>query len=160
MKHTEAGLHKKKTDLVMHVLPTWDIFVSLKHLVYGRFWTIPTRIPGFVDTFSSHVPIFIYSPLISFCLSIAARRSLPVLSWSRLTWSHSRECGLEKTQTNDEISYIYIYTILPKVLGHPLLMKGLTTLVISYFSKVIGVWWWIFGSRSAFKVTSEAFSWD
>ncbi len=24
-----------------------------------------------------------------------------------------------------------IYTILPKVLGHPLLMKGLTTLVIS-----------------------------
>ncbi len=27
--------------------------------------------------------------------------------------------------------YIYAYTILPKVLGHPLLMKGLTTLVIS-----------------------------
>ncbi len=27
--------------------------------------------------------------------------------------------------------YIYIYTILPKVLDHPLLMKGLTTLVIS-----------------------------
>ncbi len=26
---------------------------------------------------------------------------------------------------------IYIYTILPKVLGHPLQMKGLTTLVIS-----------------------------
>ncbi len=25
----------------------------------------------------------------------------------------------------------HIYTILPKVLGHPLLMKGLTTLVIS-----------------------------
>ncbi len=24
-----------------------------------------------------------------------------------------------------------VYTILPKVLGHPLLMKGLTTLVIS-----------------------------
>ncbi len=31
------------------------------------------------------------------------------------------------TFTND----IYIYTILPKVLGHPLAMKGLTTLVIS-----------------------------
>jgi len=27
--------------------------------------------------------------------------------------------------------YISINTILPKVLGHPLLMKGLTTLVIS-----------------------------
>ncbi len=27
--------------------------------------------------------------------------------------------------------YIYIVTILPNVLGHPLLMKGLTTLVIS-----------------------------
>ncbi len=27
--------------------------------------------------------------------------------------------------------YIYTHTILPKVLGHPLLMKGLTTLVIS-----------------------------
>ncbi len=27
--------------------------------------------------------------------------------------------------------YVMIYTILPKVLGHPLLMKGLTTLVIS-----------------------------
>ncbi len=26
---------------------------------------------------------------------------------------------------------LFIYTILPKVLGHPLLMKGLTTLVIS-----------------------------
>ncbi len=27
-------------------------------------------------------------------------------------------------------NYILIYTILPKVLGHPLLMKGLSTLVI------------------------------
>ncbi len=25
---------------------------------------------------------------------------------------------------------------------------------------VIGVWWWIFGSMSAFKVTPEVFSWD
>ncbi len=25
---------------------------------------------------------------------------------------------------------------------------------------VIGVWWWVFGSRSAFKVTPEVFSWD
>ncbi len=25
---------------------------------------------------------------------------------------------------------------------------------------VIGVWWWMFGSRSAFKVTREVFSWD
>ncbi len=30
-----------------------------------------------------------------------------------------------------KISNIVKYTILPKVLGHPLLMKGLTTLVIS-----------------------------
>ncbi len=29
------------------------------------------------------------------------------------------------------IKCVAIYTILPKVLGHPLLMKGLTTLVIS-----------------------------
>ncbi len=27
--------------------------------------------------------------------------------------------------------YIYTHTVLPKVLGHPLLMKGLTALVIS-----------------------------
>ncbi len=26
--------------------------------------------------------------------------------------------------------------------------------------QVIGVWWWVFGSRSAFKVTPEVFSWD
>ncbi len=25
--------------------------------------------------------------------------------------------------------------------------------------QVIGVWWWVFGSRSAFKVTPEVFSW-
>ncbi len=29
-----------------------------------------------------------------------------------------------------------IYTILPKVLGHPLLMKGLTTLVISMSTNI------------------------
>ncbi len=68
--------------------------------------------------------------------------------------------GKKKHRQMMRFLYIYIYTILPKVLGHPLLMKGLTTLVISYFSKVIGVWWWIFGSRSAFKVTPEVFSWD
>ncbi len=28
------------------------------------------------------------------------------------------------------------------------------------YVQVIGVWWWIFGSRSAFKVTPEVFSWD
>ncbi len=28
-------------------------------------------------------------------------------------------------------THIYTYTILPKLLGHPLLMKGLATLVIS-----------------------------
>ncbi len=27
------------------------------------------------------------------------------------------------------------------------------------YVQVIGVWWWIFGSRSAFKVTPEVFSW-
>ncbi len=26
--------------------------------------------------------------------------------------------------------------------------------------QVIGVWWWVFGSRSAFKITPEVFSWD
>ncbi len=26
--------------------------------------------------------------------------------------------------------------------------------------QIIGVWWWIFGSRSTFKVTPEVFSWD
>ncbi len=34
-------------------------------------------------------------------------------------------CNFEKN------IFMYIYTILPKVLGHPLLMKGLTSLVIS-----------------------------
>ncbi len=33
--------------------------------------------------------------------------------------------------------YIYIYTILSKVLGHPLPMKGLTTLVISTHTNLI-----------------------
>ncbi len=28
------------------------------------------------------------------------------------------------------------------------------------YVQVIGVWWWILGSRSAFKVTPEVFSWD
>ncbi len=28
------------------------------------------------------------------------------------------------------------------------------------YVQVIGVWWWVFGSRSAFKVTPEVFSWD
>ncbi len=28
------------------------------------------------------------------------------------------------------------------------------------YVQVIGVWWWIFDSRSAFKVTPEVFSWD
>ncbi len=27
------------------------------------------------------------------------------------------------------------------------------------YVQVIGVWWWVFGSRSAFKVTPEVFSW-
>ncbi len=27
-------------------------------------------------------------------------------------------------------------------------------------AQVLGVWWWIFGSRSVFKVTPEVFSWD
>ncbi len=26
--------------------------------------------------------------------------------------------------------------------------------------QVIGVWWWVFGSRFVFKVTPEVFSWD
>ncbi len=34
-------------------------------------------------------------------------------------------------------------------------MKGLYTYV-----QVNGVWWWVFGSRSACKVTPEVFSWD
>ncbi len=29
-----------------------------------------------------------------------------------------------------------------------------------FVAQVIGVWWWVFGSRSAFKVTPEVFSWD
>ncbi len=29
-----------------------------------------------------------------------------------------------------------------------------------YLSRSIGVWWWIFGSRSTSKVTPEVFSWD
>ncbi len=28
------------------------------------------------------------------------------------------------------------------------------------YVQVIGVWWWVFGSMSAFKVTPEVFSWD
>ncbi len=28
------------------------------------------------------------------------------------------------------------------------------------YVQVIGVWWWVFGSRSTFKVTPEVFSWD
>ncbi len=28
------------------------------------------------------------------------------------------------------------------------------------YVQVIGVWWWVFGSRSVLKVTPEVFSWD
>ncbi len=28
------------------------------------------------------------------------------------------------------------------------------------YVQAIGVWWWVFGSRSAFKVTPEVLSWD
>ncbi len=42
----------------------------------------------------------------------------------------SRQPGVLKNVNMNE-NILQRYTILPKVLGHPLLMKGLTTLVIS-----------------------------
>ncbi len=61
------------------------------------------------------------------------------LSWKYLVLRNSQfycsYCKLvrrdSKTWNVKTSTYIYIYAILPKVLGHRLLMKGLTTLIIS-----------------------------
>ncbi len=70
-------------------------------------------------------------------------------SASQLKLLLSTQCQMCIPKRQKIILLLHTYTILPKVLGHPLLIKGLTTLVISMstnlnveaYNYILGSFW-------------------
>ncbi len=154
MKHTEAGLHKKKQIwLCMFNLP--GIFL----LVWSTWCMEDFGL--FPLGFLALLTHFLHMCLFSFTLHwyLSAFLLLPedlCLSCLDLGWLDHTLGNVGKKKHRQIMRFLYIYIhYIAKSIGSPPSNER-----FDYFSKVIGVWWWIFGSRFAFKVTPEVFSWD
>ncbi len=80
------------------------------------------------------------------------------------TYGYSHFMHFKTVATEVEIQFLNTWTSLLPQFGSAFFSSKEGGVPILFFHIMnvqdIGVWWWIFGSRSAFKVTSEEFSWD
>ncbi len=59
------------------------------------------------------------------------------------------------------MNYVPIVVATDLEVHFSVLKKGChNTFVYIVYVQVIGVWWWVLGSRSAFTVTPEVLNWD
>ncbi len=79
-------------------------------------------------------------------------------------YSHFRHfqncCNRDGNTISKYMNYVSIFVAIVVEVPFSALKKGVSQYFCLYsVCQVIGVWWWVFGSRSAFKVTPEVFIW-